>query len=171
MTFSSVTSLTAWACSGTNLTVVCFSPSEGLYRSVLPDVSSENANARQGMIKGLGLENVAKTNFYLCKKMLEVTPGQISLFDSKPELAIKWLLLYMKAVATPSDASETCSFEHNGIKGFQFGNPSVEKKIHLLLFDQRDREVQLVVGARTNSTISITQADINTIITSFSCAP
>jgi hypothetical protein len=165
------TSLVAWACSETNVTVACFSPSEGLYSAILSNVSTENDGRSQVMREWFGLEGVVNTNFHLCAQALEVTPGDISLFDSNRELSGKWILLCMKAVIVPLNTSEVYSFEYNGIKGFQFGNPSVGKRIHLLLFDQMDREVQLAVGRRTNSSISITQADINTIITTFSINP
>lgn len=162
------TSLVAWACLGTNIAVACFPPSEGLYSAILSNVSTKNDGRRRVMMEWFGLEGVVNTNFHLCAQALEVTPRDISLFDSNRELSGKWILLCMKAVIVPLNTSEIYSFEYNGIKGFQFGNPSAGKRIHLLLFDQMDREVQLAVGRRTNSTASITQNDINTIITTFS---
>lgn len=165
------TSFVAWACSGSNITVACFAPSESLYSSILPDASSENAEYRQSMMKWLGLENVANTNSHLFAKMLGVTPEDFSPFESRRDAAFKFMLLNIKIRCMPSNVREIYSFEYADIKGFQFGKPSIDRRVHLYLFDRMDREVRLVIGTRTNSPVPLTQADINTIITTFSSNP
>ncbi len=170
-TWMTATSIVLWTCSGSNVQVVCFAPRESLYSSILPDGSSENAEYRQSMIKWLGLENVARTNFHLFAKALEVTPGDFSPFGPRRETAFKFMLFLMKTVCMPSKAHEIYSFEHGDIKGIQFGNPSIDRRAQLYLFDRMEREVQLVVQVSTNSLVPLTQADINTIITTFSSEP
>lgn len=170
-TWMTATSIVLWACSGSNVQVVCFAPRESLYSLILPDASSENAEHRQSMIKWLGLENVINTNFLLCAKMLEVTPRDFSPFDPRREAAFKFMLFRMKTICMPSNAREIYSFERGDIKGIQFGKPSIDRRAQIYLFDRMDREVQLVVQVSTNSPVPLTQADINTIITTFSSKP
>lgn len=170
-TWMTATSIVLWTCSGSNVHVVCWAPSEGLYSSIIPDASSENAEYRQALIKWLGLESVASTNFHLFAKALEVTPGDFSPFGPRLEASFKSLLFLLKTMNMSPEACEIYSFEHRDIKGFQFGNPSIDLRTHLYLFDRMDREVQLVVQVGTNSPVRPTQADINTIITTFSSNP
>ncbi len=180
-----------WVCSGSNVSVLCFSPRESLYNLLLPDVSSvrcfspeerlcnllfpdvssENT-LRQPMIKWLGLENAISTNFYICKKIWETTPKDISPFDSQLDALFKWTLLVLKeAMTSPQDIRGVSFFENGDIKGFQFGAPSIERAVRLSLFDQTDREILLIVAVSANSPVRLTQADINTIITTFSSKP
>ena len=170
-TWMTATSMVLWTCSGSNVQVVCWAPSEGLYSSIIPDASSETAEYRQSMIKWLGLESVACTNFHLFAKALEVTPGDFSPFGPRREASFKFLLFLLKTMSMPPKAYEIYSFEHGDVKGIQFGNPSIDRRTHLYLFDRMDREVQLVVQVGTNSPVRPTQADINTIITTFSSKP
>ena len=168
-----ITSLVVWACSESNFCVTCFSPIEGSYISFPPDQSSEDAEYRQMMIEwlGLGLKNVANINFYICKKVWELTPGDISLFESKREVIAKSRLLLLKAVACGFlPWRDIYFFEHGDIKGLQFGNPAIGP-VQLSIFDQTDRDVCLTFFAFTNSPVPLTQADINTIITTFSSKP
>lgn len=161
------TSLVAWACSGSNVTVVCFAPTEGLCSSIIPDAASESAEYRRAMIKWLGMENVTLTNSHIFAKAMEVTPGDFSPFGPRREAAFKFMLFLIKTMYMSPKAHEIYSFDQGDIKGFQFGNPSTDRCVQLYLFDQMDREVQLVIGTHTNSLVSLTQADINTIITTF----
>ena len=166
-----ITSLVVWACSESNFHVVCFSPSVGVYSALLPEPSSEDAEYRQAMIEFMGLRNIVYTNFHICKKVWEVTPEDISLFDSKREAMSKSFLLVLKTIGFPPEIRESYFFEHADIKGFQFGSPSIDSTVQLSIFDQMDRELRLIVSAFTNSPVPLTQADINTIITTFSSNP
>jgi hypothetical protein len=161
------TSFVAWACSGSNTTVACLVPE---HHSPVFDARGKNPEYKQLMIKGLGLENAASANFHIYEKMLKVTSGNFSPFDSKREIAVKYMLFLMKELYMPN-SRVIYSFEHGDIKGFQFGNPSVDRIIRLSIFDQMDRRVELDIGMRTNSPVRPTQADINTIITTFSSNP
>ncbi|NOU36564.1 MAG: hypothetical protein HOO88_07325 [Kiritimatiellaceae bacterium] len=165
------TSLVAWACSGSNVTVVCFAPTEGLCSSIIPDTSSESAEYRQAMIKWLGMENVTLTNSHIFAKAMEVTPGDFSPFGPRREAAFKFMLFLIKTMCMSPKAHEIYSFDQGDIKGFQFGNPSIDRRVNLCLFDRMDREVEITIGTRTNSPVRLTQADINTIITTFSSEP
>lgn len=161
-----------WECSKSNFYIICFSPEEkGFYSAFLPDVSSETAEYRKMMIEMLGMENVINTNFYICKKIWETTPRDISLFDSQFDAIFKWDLLVFKGMALLRDGHEASFLEYGDIKGMQFGNPSVDSTIQLSIFDQMDREIFLTVMVSTNTPIRLTQADINTIITTFSSNP
>ena len=166
-----ITSLVVWACSESNFQVACLSPSVGVYSALLPEPSSEDAEYRQAMIEFMGLRNIVYTNFHICKKVWEVTPEDISLFDSKREAMSKSFLLVLKTIGFPPGIRESYFFEHGDIKGFQFGNLSVDSSIQLSIFDQMDRELRLIVSVSTNSPVRLTQADINTIITTFSSKP
>lgn len=168
---TAITSGAFWACSGSNFSVVCFSPRAGAYGLILSDTLGEYEKYRPTVERLLGLENVVNTNFYICKKVWEVTPLDVSLFDSKDTAAAKFLFLVLKAYGIPPGFRDVYFFEHDDIKGFQLGNLSGERFVELSIFDQMDRELCLIISASTNSPIPLTQADINTIITTFSSNP
>ena len=169
--YSAKTSSVVWTCSGSNFTVVCFSPRASAYGLILSGTLGKYEKYRPTVESLLGLENVVNTNFYICKKVWEVTPEDISPFDSKDTAAAKCLLLVLKACGIPPGFRNAYFFERGNIKGFQLGSPVVSRSVELSIFDQMDREVRLIVSASTNSPIPLTQADINTIITTFSINP
>lgn len=167
----STTSGVAWACSGTNVTLVCFAPRSGVYSSIFSDVSGEKSRYSLRQRELLALKNVENPNFYICKKVWEVTPRDISLFKSKGESADNFQFLVLKVCGISSDVRNAYFFEHGDVKGFQLGKVSSRRFIELSIFDQMDREIRLAVLCATNSPVPLTQSDINTIITTFSVSP
>ena len=165
------TSSTVWTCSGSNFYVICFAPRAGAYGLILSDTLGSYEKYRPAIESLLGLENVVNTNFYICKKVWEVTPDDISPFDSKDTVVAKCFLLALKAIGISPYFRDAYFFERGNIKGFQLGSPSVRQCVELSIFDQNDRELRLIVAASSNSPVRPTQADINTIITTFSSNP
>lgn len=169
--YSAKTSSVVWKCSVSNFYFICSAPRASAYGLILSGTLGKYEKYRPTVESLLGLDNVVNTNFYICKKVWEVTPEDISPFDSKDAVAAKCLLLVLKACGIQPGFRDAYFFEHGDIKGFQLGNLSGERFVELSIFDQKDREVRLVVSASTNSPVALTQADINTIITTFSSEP
>jgi len=169
--YSAKTSSLVWTCSASNFYIMCSAPKASAYGLILSDTLGEYEQYRPTVESLLGLEGVVNTNFYICKKVWEVTPEDISPFDSKDTVAAKCLLLVLKAIGISPWFRDAYFFERGNIKGFQLGSPSVSRCVELSIFDQTDREVRLIVSAFTNSSVRLTQADINTIITTFSSKP
>ena len=169
--YSAKTSTLVWTCSGSNFYVICSAPIAGVYGLILSDTLGKFEKYRSTVEDLLGLENVVNTNFYICKKVWEMTPRDISPFDSKDTVAAKCFLLDLKAFGIPPGFRDVYFFERGNIKGFQLGAPSVWRCVELSIFDQKDRELSLIVATSTNSPVRLTQADINTIITTFSSKP
>ena len=169
---SAKTSSVVWTCSGSNFYVICSAPRAGAYGLILSDtLVGKYEKYRPAVESLLGLENVVNTNFYICKKVWEVTPEDISPFDSKDTVVAKCFLLALKAIGISPYFRDAYFFERGNIKGFQLGSPSVRQCVELSIFDQMDRELRLIVSVSTNSPVRLTQADINTIITTFSSKP
>ncbi len=101
--------------------------------------------------------------------MWNVTPQSISLFDSRLEAKEKSGLLVLKAIVAPTNLTHVLSFDTGNVKGFQKGVPSADSDVLLTLFDRFDREIKIAISRKAS--FPITQADINTIITTFSSKP
>jgi hypothetical protein len=167
----SFTSMVWWTTSSSNISIICFAPEEGLYSSMLTlGESGEDLPGSQTFLSEVDLGDVSDTNYYLCSRMWNTTPEDISFFDPLSELATDSMFLLLKGIGAPTGFSEMNSFQAGCVKGVQFADFSENGYVQLTLFDSLDREVRLIVRSFTNSMV-ITQSDINTIITTFSVNP
>ena len=167
----SSTSMVSWATQSTNIIVTCFLPEVALYSGMIG--SSEGDEERHRAFKSaLGLKGVTHTNYYLFSKMWNTTPQDISIFKPRSEAVIQAFFLMCKAIAAPSvTPGGIYCFETDHVKGVQVGDPSRDRSVHLSIFDRLDREIRVTIGHRSDSLRVVSQADINTIITTFTLAP
>ncbi|MBC8205619.1 MAG: hypothetical protein ISR85_02080 [Kiritimatiellales bacterium] len=99
------------------------------------------------------------------------TSADLSFFDSREDAAKKNYLLICKMISSSGPLTDVYLFEHRDMKGFQEGAFSENSMVSLSVFDQEDWEHTLIVAVPSESELSITQADINTITTTFSVEP
>jgi len=167
----SSTSIVSRATANSNVVISCFAPEEKMYSGMIRSVELDE-NDRQAFLNALGLVGVTHTNYYLFSKMWNTTPQDISFFEPRSETVIHALFLMCKAIASPSvTPSGVYCFETSRVKGVQVGDPFKDRRVHVSIFDCLDREVRITVGNRADSVNAVTQADINTIITTFAVDP
>lgn len=178
-----MTSFVVWSCSDSNIKVFAHQREEELLRSMVSNqkIGQEDFEKGQNSIaehkaetlRYLGLSEVEDRNYHYAQALWNITPQDVTFSDSKSVTLAKSNLLLLKAISVPKGVRRVYSFEHEGIKGFQIGTVNENMLINLYIFDQADREYWIMIGCRTNSppAVPLTQADINTIITTFSSKP
>jgi hypothetical protein len=156
------TSTVWWVCAESNVYVFC----DRL--AAVSEAAAKDSSANPEFVeKFFGTKSVG--NYAVFAKMFSLTSEDVSIFDSKSEAATETAMLRAKSVGASSHG--LYGFEYEGIKGFQRGIPAVDEQADIYIFDQLDRSYRITIKTRTNSPVRLTQADINTIITTFSIEP
>lgn len=102
-------------------------------------------------------------SYPVLKKELYVTPDQISLFLWKRESARRILLLNLKSIIPHTHRiSAFYTFERQGLRGFQIGDPIRDDMIELICFDSGDHRLDIYFSRKHNPTL--TQPEINRVI-------
>jgi hypothetical protein len=114
----------------------------------------------------------AQSSYELLSSGLEETPGQISILAWKRDSARKFALLNYKQLelSLAAKSSAIYSFNVNGLRCFQYGDPPEERLIETKCFDSSDREIQFDFSAE-RSLVYVEQTEINRVIQSFHSAP
>lgn len=87
---------------------------------------------------------------------------------SRQEMAANSVLMILKLMHAGSAKGGEFSFQTDWLRGFQDGDPAIDKMTISSCFDAQDREIELWVGS-TVGTKKPSQADVNAII--FSLRP
>lgn len=142
-----------------------FDPSD--HMDMLKAAPSDEAAQREGLRPLLG-DDAVRSHYDYANAELSARPGEISIFHSRQRNARAMMLLSMKSVDIPSEATAIYSVAGSRLRGFQFGDPkNAPTFIQLLLFDDRDRALKLTLKGRRGSTQPVlTQEQINAIIAS-----
>jgi hypothetical protein len=111
-------------------------------------------------------DQAAKTLFgYAFRfKVLSATPADLHWFSSRQRMASSSTLLAMKSLDAPNMKGGIYSFHTPWFRGFQIGSPSSDKQITVELFDPQDLKFKLLISSRQAADGSISQSDINQII-------
>ncbi|HUJ31292.1 MAG TPA: hypothetical protein VLY23_08435 [Candidatus Acidoferrum sp.] len=109
----------------------------------------------------------ARSEYDLLNAELNITPDQVSpLFWTKGGKYGGTLLNLKAALCSPPAYPwfGVFSFQSNGLRGFQFGDPSRDHLVSLDFFDADDREFRFFLSMRKDSSMRFAQPELNRII-------
>ncbi len=116
-------------------------------------------------LKQLYGEDALESDYAFHKKMLELTPSEITPFISRRRAISAQVLLLIKAISMPNAASGIFSIRTRDFEGFQFENPQMRpSKITIELYSN-DGGVHIVFMQKAGVP-PISQAEINRVIQS-----
>lgn len=128
-----------------------------------PKEKTDRIKTLQGGSALFGAEAMA-SNYNLENAILFMTPDKVSLRLSRNEAIRNTMFLMIKSTELKKEESALYSVQSRDLRGFQKGEPSRDKVIFLELFDDQDREVEVLVAPDKQGRAKITQADVNRII-------
>ena len=117
-------------------------------------------NAEQ--IRSMFGQEAIKTNYALQKLMLNTTPDDISIYQSRKEVVAKSILLILKPIAVPWPTQVEPKIYNfitaRKIKGFQYGDPW-DGKVIIDFYNENDESGSMLINGS-----EITQNDIDFIL-------
>jgi hypothetical protein len=108
----------------------------------------------------------ARTEYEFLNAELNATPKQFSPFMNKNEAFREGLLLNMKWLEVAREPSAMYSLALNGLRGFQLGDPSIDRIVEIRSFDDDEREFRFLFAVERGSNVKIEQGEINKVIQS-----
>jgi len=111
-----------------------------------------------------------KSNYDLMSAELRSDPGRFVPWAAKDEFLRGSVLLPLKA-GLVGEATAVYEMNLGPLRGFQFGDPHTEKKIHLELFDAADRHYSIIISGKLPLASSISQSEINALVASIHPMP
>jgi hypothetical protein len=112
-------------------------------------------------------EGTMRSNYALISRTLNVTPADLRIFSSRQKMVGNSILLRFKQIEISRVKGHVYSFQTESFRGFQEGDPQLDRMVIINAFDVQDHKVQLLVGAKPGTNPMPTQADINRILYSF----
>lgn len=111
-------------------------------------------------------DQVAKALFGYAfrSSVLNAIPADLHWFSSRQRMARSSTLITIKTLDAPNMKGGIYSFQTPWFRGFQIGSPSSDKQITLELFDPQNLKFKLLISSRRAADGSISQSDINQII-------
>jgi hypothetical protein len=128
------------------------------------------ASKRGGHIEDVFGWEGTRSNYALLSKELNLTPGDVRLFSSRREIIANYLFLNLKNINSQRFKNGLYSFETPWIRGFQEGDLVRDRGVVIEAFDQQDRRLMLIIGAKPG-TSCFAQSDLNRIISSVRPVP
>lgn len=124
------------------------------------ELMKQEASKRGTDIRYVFGDEATRSNYALNRKMLYLTPRDVSPISSPRQMMGDSILLILKTIQTANIKGELYSFRTQWLRGFQEGGPA-RAVVHA--YDAQDREVEFWVGADKGANIP-SQADINRIL-------
>ena len=146
---------------------VYFSDGELISISTGPDLTGAKQEAsterRTALQDTLGAV-VMESNYRLRAAILYSTPRDLRLFSSPREMVAKSIFLVLKPIFLLNAKTGLYSFQTKWLRGFEKGTPGQANPVAIDAFDEKDREIDILIGTqlRTNGTVS--QADVNRVL-------
>ncbi len=118
--------------------------------------------------QGFTFENIfgdkaTSSNYAFRSKILYVTPKDLRLSFSRKEMVANSVLIMMKLAHAGLAVGGEYSFQTEWLRGFQDGDPAIDKMTIINCFDSQDHEIELWVGS-TDGVKKPSQADVNSIL-------
>jgi hypothetical protein len=110
-------------------------------------------------------DNATRSNYAFQSKILYLTPGDLRLSWSRREMVAKSVLILLKPVYLGVTKSRVYSFQTEWLRGFQAGDPQIDKATIVDGFDAQDRKIVLWVGSHERAP-KPSQSEVNVIINS-----
>jgi hypothetical protein len=131
---------------------------------------TKTGNLNPQDLKQLYGEDALESDYAFHKKMLELTPSEITPFISRKQAISGQMLLLIKAISMPNAASGIFSIRTRDFKGFQFENPQMRpSRITVELFSN-DGGIHVIFMQKAGAP-AISQAEINRVIQSIRKTP
>ncbi len=148
--------------------------SEGQFISISKGVDTirvmqEEATKRHRNLEVTLGDEVMHSNYALRSAILNLTPRDLRLLLSPREMVANSVLLMLKPIYITTAKSGLYSFQIERLRGFEEGAPGQAKVIKIDAFDERDHEVDLLIGTEINTNGKVSQEDINRVL--FSLRP
>jgi hypothetical protein len=105
-----------------------------------------------------------RSNYDLTSRTLNVTPGDLRIFSSRQKMVGNSILLKFKEIQISRVKGRVYSFQAESFRGFQKGDPLHDDIVTIEAFDAQDHKIELLIGAKPNTSPRPTQADINRIL-------
>lgn len=155
--------------------VTYFRSGDAFWFSTSPPRNFVNEVAKTGNLspqdlKQLYGEDALESDYAFHKKMLELTPSEITPFISRRQAISGQMLLLIKAVSMPDAASGIFLIQTQDFKGFQFENPQMRpSRITVELFSN-DGGLDLIFMQKAGAP-AVSQSEINRVIQSIHKTP
>jgi hypothetical protein len=161
---------------GNGFVALKFDAGAGLVFKVFPDrggLITEAANnpcAHMESLKDIFPDLMKRSEYDQYMAVYSATPASIHAFGSRVETNRGMLLLTLKAIAVPTDyVTGAYTFELNGKRGFEIGDPQKTNHIILDIFDVNGQDIEIILA--TKVTDRLTQPEVNRILSSLHAAP
>jgi hypothetical protein len=131
-----------------------------------------NGTAREEAVAELIGHETLRSNYDIMAVAVQETPECAKLWASRKHNLRCMMLLMTKTNSIDSKAKSIHPINGGVVRGFQFGDPSVEPyMVSFALFDQKDRQYQLVISGKGMTHPIIIQPQINALVASTVSAP
>lgn len=140
-------------------------PSGDLIRVMQQEASKKGRNIQE--VFG---QEATRSSFALRSKVLNLTPSDLRLFSSRQEMAGNAVLLVIKGVESQLFKNGLYSFATPWMRGFQEGDLMRDRGVLVEAFDNQDRRLTLIVGAKPGKAC-FGQPELNRIIFSLRPVP
>ena len=121
-------------------------------REMILEQFSEQQQYNNGLSERI-LGDSIKSRYEFNKAILNVTPNQIKLSDSRNEISKKWILITAKLLSASmlvKSGEKIYNFETPTMRGFQFGDPP---NVILSIFDNSDHQYDLLISGSNQDEI------------------
>ncbi|MFZ3217836.1 MAG: hypothetical protein WA192_17380 [Candidatus Acidiferrales bacterium] len=114
-----------------------------------------------------------ETNFAMYQAVYGASPTQLSpLMSVREAMRVNVLLLWKLSFGLDLLCDgQFYSFQTDKLKGFQFGNPEMQRPVAVRAFDDRDRQFRFIFTTAAGSAGHISQNDINSVLQTFQSVP
>jgi hypothetical protein len=125
-----------------------------------------DAEQRRAMGQMVGSDAVSSKYAMLSAELCE-SPKEVKFFQTRFSHVREMMLLNFKQLAIPQGTTAIYAVTRGEMRGFQIGDPRTSRIVKLELFDDLDRQIELILREGNNAPLgSMTQAQINGVIAS-----
>jgi hypothetical protein len=161
---------------GNGFVALKFESGEAIIFKVFPDrggLITEAANnpcAHVESLKDIFPDLMKSSEYDQDTAVFSTTPASIHAFGSRAEATRGMVLLTLKALAVPTDyVTGAYTFELNGKRGFEIGDPQKTNHIILDIFDVNGQDVEIILATKVAD--RLTQPEVNQILSSLHAMP
>lgn len=155
--------------------VTYFRSGNALWFSTFPPKDFVNGVVKTGNlgpqeVKQLYGEDALESDYAFHKKMLELTPSEITPFISRRQAVSGQVLLLIKAISMPKASSGIFSIQTQYFEGFQFENPQAHPPRITVELYAKDGGIYVIFMQKAGGPAT-SQAEVNRVIQSIHKTP
>jgi hypothetical protein len=110
-------------------------------------------------------------NFELYAAIYGAAPTEISPFMERGRAVRINMLIIWKLRSGTDGANTIFSVQTSSLRGFQLGDPSLDRAVIVRLFDENDRQIKLLFASKSGQPGTFSQTDINCVLNSLQPVP